>query len=126
MGTPPAQEPDEIGPEMQEHGVDRDIQKFVEEISIKERRKLRARRSRAESIWFGLGTFGIIGWSVVVPTVIGILLGLWLDATYSTRSSWTVALLFAGLALGCLNAWYWVSREREMIERSRRNGNHNG
>jgi hypothetical protein len=26
-------------------------------------------------------------------------------------------LLIAGIAVGCLNAWYWVKREREEIER---------
>ena len=25
--------------------------------------------------------------------------------------SWTLALLVAGLMLGCLNAWHWVAKE---------------
>jgi ATP synthase protein I len=25
--------------------------------------------------------------------------------------SWTLALLVAGLTIGCLNAWFWVSKE---------------
>ncbi|MBI1298936.1 hypothetical protein GC175_28730 [bacterium] len=95
---------------------------LVEQVSVKERRKLRARRSQAESIWFGLGTFGIIGWAIAIPTLLGILLGLWLDSRYPAGFSWTVALLFAGVTLGIFNAWYWVSREREQIEEGRRNG----
>jgi ATP synthase protein I len=27
------------------------------------------------------------------------------------RHSWTLTLLFTGLFIGCLNAWYWVVRE---------------
>lgn len=92
---------------------------LVQQVSEKEARKLRARHTREQSIWFGLGMFGTIGWSVAVPTLLGVLLGLWLDATWPGSISWTITLLFAGLALGCLNAWYWVTREREMIERAR-------
>lgn len=74
-------------------------------------RKLKARRTRNRSVWFGLGMFGLVGWAVAVPTLIGIAVGLWLDATLESARSWTLALLLAGVVLGCLNAWYWVSRE---------------
>jgi ATP synthase protein I len=63
---------------------------------------------------------GVIGWSVVVPTLLGAALGLWLDWRYPGVCSWMLALLMAGLALGCLNAWHWVSKEdqamREKLE----------
>lgn len=81
-----------------------------------EERKIRARRRRKESVWFGLGTFGLVGWSVAIPTLIALALGVWLDRTYPQQFSWTLTLLFAGIVLGCLNAWYWLSREREEIE----------
>lgn len=125
MGSPATPEPDGRRPSAttQESERHRDL---LAEVAVKERRKLRARRTRRHGIWFGLGTFGVIGWSVAIPTVIGILAGLWLDAAYPGRLSWTVALLFAGVALGCLNAWYWVSREGEMIQRERQNGNNRG
>jgi ATP synthase protein I len=54
---------------------------------------------------------GIIGWSVAIPTLLGAALGLWLDHHYSGGRSWTLVLLVAGLTIGCLNAWHWVSRE---------------
>jgi ATP synthase protein I len=60
---------------------------------------------------FGLGMFGLVGWSVAVPTVLGIALGLWLDAKLDSAISWTLTMLFVGVVLGCLNAWYWVKRE---------------
>src|SRR5690606_40079290 len=64
----------------------------------------------------GLGMFGIIGWSVSVPTVIGALLGVWLDRRLPGSFSWTLALLLGGVTLGCFNAWYWISQEREAID----------
>ena len=68
-------------------------------------------------MWFGLGMMGLIGWSVVVPTLLGAALGMWLDRHYPGRHPWTLALLMAGLAVGCFNAWHWVAKEdRAMAE----------
>jgi ATP synthase protein I len=78
-------------------------------IAEKEARRISARREKDQSLLFGLSIFGIVGWSVVIPTMIGIALGIWLDGRWPSRFSWTLMLLFGGLILGCLNAWYWVS-----------------
>jgi ATP synthase protein I len=94
-------------------GPAEDLSRKVERKAV---RKARARRERDRSIWFGLGTFGVIGWSVAIPTLLGIALGIWLDATFPSPASWTLTFLFLGLALGCWNAWYWVIRERKSIE----------
>lgn len=87
-----------------------------EEVGAREVRKVRARRTRDRTLWVGLGMFGVIGWSVSVPTLIGIVLGVWLDRRWPGSFSWTLALLLAGVTVGCLNAWYWVSQEREEID----------
>jgi ATP synthase protein I len=85
-------------------------------IGAKAARKLRA-QGQAQTVWFGLGMMGLIGWSVAIPTLLGVALGLWLDRKQSGGHSWTLALLAAGLSIGCLNAWYWVSQQdREMGE----------
>ncbi|MEO8564135.1 MAG: AtpZ/AtpI family protein [bacterium] len=84
---------------------------FVEEVGRKAARKLKAQRHPAPGVWFGLGMMGLIGWSVVVPTLLGAALGIWLDARHAGTHSWTLALLVAGLTLGCLNAWRWVANE---------------
>lgn len=76
-------------------------------------RKIKARKEKEHRIWFGLGMFGMVGWAVAVPTLIGVMAGLWLDSHTGSDDgrSWTLTLLLAGVALGCANAWYWVSRE---------------
>jgi ATP synthase protein I len=86
-------------------------QAFRNLIGTKETRKLRARDERHRSIWFGLGMFGIVGWSVAVPTVLGVAAGLWIDRHWPSRFSWALMLLFIGVVLGCLNAWYWIKQE---------------
>jgi ATP synthase protein I len=90
------------------------------QVGAKAARKLKARRDSKQGVWFGLGMMGLIGWSVVVPTLLGAALGVWLDKHHPGGHAWTLALLVAGLALGCLNAWHWVAKEdkamREELE----------
>jgi ATP synthase protein I len=94
--------------------------KFQKSVDEKARRKRRARHKRGKHTWYGLGLFGLVGWSVAIPTVAGIALGLWIDAQWPSRFSWTLMLLTLGVALGALNAWYWIDKERREIERERR------
>ena len=83
---------------------------LADEIGAKAVRKLKARKS-TQGVWFGLGMMGLIGWSVVVPTLIGAAMGVWLDAHHPGRHPWTLALMVVGLAIGCMNAWYWVAQQ---------------
>lgn len=96
--------------------------RFSALIGAKEKRKLRARRT-FRNTWFGFSVFGLIGWSVAIPTLLGIALGVWLDARHPGHYSWTLMLLVAGLGLGCLNAWHWVAREHDAIRREQEKKN---
>ncbi len=84
------------------------------EVGKKAYRRIKARRTRDRSVWFGLGMFGMVGWTVAITTVIGVALGVWIDRTWPGPYSWTLTLLFIGLIVGCLNAWYWVNRESRL------------
>ena len=92
------------------------------QIGAKAARKLRARKSPS-GVWFGLGMMGLVGWSVVVPTLLGAALGLWLDRHYPGDHSWTLALLVAGLSIGCANAWHWVAKEEKAIREEQEGDN---
>jgi ATP synthase protein I len=91
--------------------------RWKDQVGEKETRKLRARRNRERSIWFGLGTFGVIGWSVAVPALVGLFAGIWLDRNVRAPFSWTLMLFMGGLLLGCYNAWRWLYYESSVIER---------
>lgn len=88
---------------------------LTDNVGVKAARKIKARKTAHPGIWFGLGMMGLIGWSVVIPTLLGALLGHWLDKHLSSTHSWTLALLVAGLTIGCFNAWHWVSKEEQAI-----------
>ena len=86
-------------------------ERFRREILSKETRKIKARQEKSRGVWYGFGMFGLVGWSVAIPTLIGLAVGIWIDSRYPGGYSWTLMGLFIGVALGCLNAWFWVKRE---------------
>lgn len=87
-----------------------DTDDLVERVTKRAQRRAQRRADRSP-VWFGVSTFGIIGWSIAVPTLLGLALGVWLDKRLDGDVSWTIALLLAGLTLGCFNAWHWVSEQ---------------
>jgi len=84
---------------------------FPQAVGEKERRKLRAKREGRHSPWFGLGMFGLIGWSVALPTLLGVAVGTWIDRHWPSQVSWTLTLIFFGVVVGGMNAWYWMQKE---------------
>jgi ATP synthase protein I len=100
---------------------------YRREVERKEKNKIRGRSRGRSGAWFGLGTFGLVGWAVTIPTLLGIALGVWIDHRWPSRYSWTLMFLLIGLGGGCMNAWLWISRERRAIDRERQgNGNNDG
>jgi ATP synthase protein I len=106
-------------PEPPSHKAPEQGAAFAGQVGAKAARKLKARRSTTPGVWFGIGMMGLIGWSVVVPTLLGAALGLWLDERHPGKHAWTLALLVAGLTLGCLNAWRWVVKEEQAMREER-------
>ncbi len=74
-------------------------------------RKKAARDDPGPSPLRGIGTFGMIGWTIAVPAVGGAFLGMWLDRAAPQAFSWTLALILGGVALGGFVAWGWIGKE---------------
>tara|TARA_R110002124_G_scaffold149220_1_gene314893 strand:- start:12388 stop:12705 length:318 start_codon:yes stop_codon:yes gene_type:complete len=87
---------------------------FIDQIKAQAARKLRA-QSHRDRIWSGFGLFGLVGWSIALPALLGALLGVWIDENHTDSHSWTLALLVAGLCIGCWNAARWVMNEQKSI-----------
>jgi len=85
--------------------------KPAEDIARSAKRMKTTRDNPPPSPLRGIGTFGMIGWSIAVPTVGGAFLGLWLDGIAPQRFSWTIALILGGVVLGAFVAGAWVNKE---------------
>jgi ATP synthase protein I len=102
-------------------------EEFSRRIKAGAGRKLRARQTRdqeIETVWSGLGMIGLVGWGISIPILLGAALGVWLDRRFPGEHSWTLMLLFAGLLVGCLNAWRWIAREERLTRRKEEAGAH--
>jgi len=74
---------------------------------------VRTRRERRErwqqegerSLGGNLAMIGALGWTIVLPVLLGIFAGRWLDQRFGSGVFWTLGLLVAGLAAGCTLAW---------------------
>ena len=91
--------------------------KFSNLINEKAKRKLKALNGKHQSVWFGLGMFGIIGWTIAVPTLLGTTLGIYLDNKYPESFSWTLTCLILGLIAGCFISWNWIIKEHNEINK---------
>jgi len=85
--------------------------RFFQQVAKKENRKLKSQQKKKDSALMGFGMFGMIGWSVSVPVLLGTALGIWLDKTYPQSFSWTLTCLISGLMMGCIIAWNWINTE---------------
>ncbi len=80
-----------------------------------------ARSKPGESPLLGFSVFGIVGWSIAVPTVAGAFLGHWLNQVAPQEFTWTIALILGGVAIGGFIAARWlqkvgVEQDRQSLE----------
>ena len=88
-------------------------QDSLNDIAKQAKRMQEQRQKKFRSPLLGLSAFGVVGWSVSVPTVAGIFLGRWLNEVAPQDFSWTLALMLGGLVLGIIYAWNWISDDRD-------------
>lgn len=82
-----------------------DHQNLGDAVRLREGRRARWKQEGERSIGQNLAMIGAVGWSIVVPTLMGIFAGRWLDRHFGSGIFWTLGLLVAGLAVGCTLAW---------------------
>ena len=86
-------------------------QRLGDAVRLREERRARWKLEGERSIGKNLAMIGALGWSIVVPTLIGIFAGRWLDRHFGSGVFWTLGLLVAGLAVGCTLAWQRIHSE---------------
>ncbi len=56
-------------------------------------------------LWKNLSMVGALGWLIVIPTLVGVFTGRWLDNLLDTGVTFSGALTLAGACLGFFLAW---------------------
>lgn len=81
--------------------------------AVRTRRERRARwqEEGERSIGQNLAMIGALGWTIVIPTLIGVFAGRWLDREFRSGLFWTLGLLVLGLSTGCALAWKRMHHE---------------
>jgi len=80
-------------------------------VRLREERSERWKREGERPPWRNLSMIGALGWLIVTPTLLGVLIGRWLDHTFDTGIQYTAALIFLGIAIGGYLAWQRVDKE---------------
>jgi ATP synthase protein I len=80
-------------------------ERLSQAVKTRQERRSRWQHEGERSIGQNLAMIGALGWTIVLPTLIGIFAGRWLDRTFNMGIFWTLGLLVAGLSLGCMLAW---------------------
>jgi ATP synthase protein I len=86
-------------------------EEFHSTVKKKAERKLKAKLEGKNVLWYGLGMSGIVGLLVIIPTLMGLYIGIFLDKKIPTSYSFTLMGLLLGIILGCFNAWLWITRK---------------
>jgi len=82
---------------------------MLKAIRLREDRSERWKREGERSLWENLSMVGALGWLIIVPTLIGVAVGRWLDRTLDTGVTFTGALIFLGVVAGGLLAWHRIN-----------------
>ncbi len=80
-------------------------------------REERGRETPEPSLGALLGQIGVLGWMIIVPMLLGLLLGRWLDRTFMSDPSgpqvfFSATFLMLGAAIGLSSAWQWMHGRR--------------
>jgi ATP synthase protein I len=74
-------------------------------------REAQSRDDPEPSLGRRLGQIGVLGWAIVVPLLLGLFIGRWLDRLFGSGVQFAAALLFLGAAFGLWSAWRWMHKQ---------------
>ena len=83
---------------------------LVKGVRLRGERHQRSLREGTPSVARQLAMIGVLGWIIVIPMLIGLFVGNWLDHKFHLVAFWTAPLLLLGLVLGCRSAWKWIDK----------------
>jgi len=90
---------------------DTDKPALLEEVQRQAGRRQRSLREGEPTLLRQLSTLGVLGWVIVLPMLLGLAGGRWLDHRLGTGITFSAALLLQGVAVGAVAAWRWMHQK---------------
>jgi ATP synthase protein I len=84
---------------------------MAEAVRKQQDRYARWRAEGEPSLLRFVGQIGILGWIIVLPTLVGMFVGRWFDRSFGTGIFWSATLLVLGVTLGFWSGWRWMHRQ---------------
>lgn len=84
--------------------------RMAEAARLAAERAQEGREDPEPSLGARLGQIGVLGWTVIIPILLGLFLGRWLDRKLDTGIFFSAPLLMIGAAIGFWFAWRWMHR----------------
>jgi ATP synthase protein I len=81
--------------------------------AVRQRRERRDqwRQEGEPSVMRFVGQIGVLGWIIVMPTLVGLFIGRWLDHRLGTGIFWSAPCLLLGVVIGSWSAWRWMHQQ---------------
>ncbi|WP_027474675.1 AtpZ/AtpI family protein [Curvibacter gracilis] len=90
---------------------DTDTPALLEEVQRQAGLRQRSLREGEPTLLRQLSTLGVLGWVIVLPMLLGLAAGRWLDHRLGTGITFSAALLLLGVAVGAVAAWRWMHQK---------------
>lgn len=71
-----------------------------------------SRETPEPSLGSRLGQIGILGWAIVIPMLLGVVLGRLADRYFETGVFFTAPAILIGAAIGFHAAWKWMHSQQ--------------
>jgi len=84
---------------------------LLQEVQRQAGRRQRSLREGEPTLLRQLSTLGVLGWVIVLPMLLGLAGGRWLDHRLGTGITFSAALLLLGVAVGAGAAWRWMHQK---------------
>ena len=85
--------------------------KMQDAAKVAAERGRKAREDHEPTIATRLGQIGVLGWAIVAPILLGVVVGRWLDWMLKTGVFFTAPLMMLGAGAGLWTAWRWMRRQ---------------
>lgn len=88
-----------------------DTDRLAEAARRSQERARVGRETPEPSLGSRLGQIGILGWAIVTPMLLGVVLGRLADRHFETGIFFTAPAILIGAGIGLHAAWKWMHRQ---------------